>query len=101
MDTEQLAKYEAWITELESRQKILAASRTGYLRFFVGALVASAGGFFFNLWIGAATLFTGVMFCAFGFYSVMIREGDYVRELKATRREVARIRASEATPPYR
>jgi hypothetical protein len=94
MSAEQLEKYEAWIRELESRQKILASNRAAYLRGFVVALVVSAAGFFWNTWIGAATLFTGILFCAFGFYVVMVREGEYVRDLKHTRREVYRLRAA-------
>ena len=95
MSAEQLEKYEAWIRELESRQKILASNRTAYLRGFVLAFALSALGFFWNTWIGAATLFTGILFCAFGFYVVMVREGEYVRDLKHTRREVHRLRLSE------
>jgi uncharacterized membrane protein len=92
----QLAKYEAWILELEQRQRTLAGTRTGYLRFFTGALAASALGFFWNPWVGVGTLLTGIIFCAFGFYVVLRREGDYVRELAEARETTRSLRASAA-----
>jgi len=95
----QLAKYDAWIAELERRQKTLAVSRPGYLRFFAGSVVVSALGFFWNPWVGAGTFFTGLLFCAFGFYVVLRRDGEYVRELTAVRETAQRLREeAEARP---
>ncbi len=88
----QLAKYEAWIRELEARQTTLAGSRTRYLRFFIGAAIASIVGFAWNPWVGAGTLCTGLLFCLFGFYVVVVRERDYVRELEEARAMARRLR---------
>lgn len=92
MSAEQAAKYEDWIRELEARQKALAGSRQRYLTFFAAALVASTFGFAWNAWIGAATLATGILFCAFGFYVVLARDGQYTREIEATRRTARALR---------
>ena len=97
MSAEQVAKYEAWIRELEARQKTLAASRRRYLGFFVAALVASTLGFVWNAWVGAAGLVTGILFCVFGFYVVLARDGQYTREIEATRRTVTTLRRGGAT----
>jgi hypothetical protein len=94
----QLAKYEAWIAELERRQTTLAGSRRGYLRFFAASLAVSSLGFVWNPWVGAGTLFTGVLFCAFGFYVVLRREGEYVRELAAVRETARRLRKGAEAP---
>jgi hypothetical protein len=94
----QLAKYEAWIAELERRRKTLATSRPGYLRFFAGSVVVSSLGFICSPWIGAGTFFTGLLFCAFGFYVVLRREGEYVRELTALRETAQRLRESAEAP---
>ena len=97
MSAEQLARYEDWIRELEARQATLAGSRRRYLRFFVGVMVASIAGFVWSAWVGAATLFTGVLFCLFGVYVVLGRERDYRDELAATRRTVRDLRRALAT----
>jgi Flp pilus assembly protein TadB len=94
-DLAQLAKYDAWIEELERRQKTLAGNRRGYLRFFAGALVASGVGFVWNTWVGVGTVVTGLLFFAFGVYVVLRREGDYVRELKEARETAERLREAE------
>ena len=87
-----LAKYDAWIRELEQRQRTLAGSRLSYLRFFAGAGVVSCVGFAWNPWVGAGSLVTGVLFGAFGFYVVLRREGEYVRELGEARETAGRLR---------
>jgi len=99
VSTEQIEKYETWIRELEARQKTLAGSRQGYLRFFAGVLVASGAGFVWNPFLGAATLVTGVLFCAFGFYVVLGRERDYRDELVAMRRTAEDLRRAAGPPP--
>jgi hypothetical protein len=98
-DLARLAKYDAWVEELERRQKTLAASRPGYLRFFAGSVVVSSLGFLWNPWVGAGTFVTGLLFCAFGFYVVLRREGEYVRELTAVRETAQRLRESAEAPP--
>ncbi len=95
---EKLAKYEAWILELESRQRTLATSRATYARLFAASLVLSFAGFFWNQWVGAGALLTGILFCIFGYYAIAVRQGDYERELKQTRREVARLRETATKP---
>lgn len=90
---EQLAKIGAWIVELEARQKKLGASRTGYLRFFVGALAVSGLGFVWNLWFGVGAFLTGILFCAFGFYVVLVRESDYRHEIAQLRKDAERLRS--------
>lgn len=89
---EKLAKYEGWIRDLEARQKALAGQRSFYLRTFVALAVGSAAGFFVHPWIGAACLFTGVLMCLFGFYVVLVREGEYTRELELARRDAEAMR---------
>lgn len=87
-----LLAYDAWIVELTARQKELAGQRRFYLRLFVAIPFVSGLAFFVNLWLGAAALFTGVLMCAFGFYVVMGRESEYVRELALTRRAAEELR---------
>jgi hypothetical protein len=98
VSAEQVTKYEAWIRELEARQRTLAASRSGYLGFFAAMLVVSTLGFAWNAWVGAATLVTGILFCAFGLYVVLARDGQYTREIEATRRTVTALRRDGARP---
>jgi hypothetical protein len=81
MSREQLVKYETWIREIERRRDDIASKRTGYLRFFVGMLVASNLGFFWGVWFGVGSLLTGILCCLFGFYTVLYREGEYVDEI--------------------
>ena len=89
----QLAAYEAWIVALTARQKDLASQRSFYLRLFVAIPFVAGLGFLVHLWIGVAALFTGVLMCAFGFYVVMGRESEYVREIALTRRAADELRA--------
>jgi hypothetical protein len=93
-DEAQLAAYEAWIVTLTARQKELASQRSFYLRLFVALPFVAGLGFLVHLWIGAAALFTGVLMCAFGFYVVMGRESEYVREIALTRRAADDLRAA-------
>ena len=93
---EQITKYERWIGELEARQRTLAASRSSYLRFFLGSLVASMFGYFWNVWFGAATVLTGVLFCGFGFYVVLVRLAEYRSELATLRETVRQFRAQRS-----
>ncbi len=60
----------------------------------MGALLVSTTGFLRNVWVGVGAVFTGAMFCAFGFYTLRIRKDDYARELREARKEVARLRSS-------
>jgi len=89
-----LAAYEAWIATLTERQKELASQRSFYLRLFVALPFVAGLGFFVHVWVGAAALFTGVLMCAFGFYVVMGRQAEYVREIALTRRAADDLRAS-------
>jgi len=84
--------YEAAIRELETRQAELEKNRGGYMKIFVALAVISAGGFFWNVWLGAATLFTGALMCLFGVYVVRVRAGDYALELEHLRETVAELR---------
>jgi NADH:ubiquinone oxidoreductase subunit 3 (subunit A) len=93
---QKLAKYEASIREIESRQAELHASRTGYQRLFVAIAVVSALGFAWNKMLGAATLFTGVLMCAFGFYTVRVRLSDYRHELAGLREVAGQLRERES-----
>ncbi len=92
MSAPQLAKYEAWIRELEQRQRTLAGSRTRYLLFFGAAAPVSSLGFVWGPWVGAGALFSGLVFGVFGFYAVRVRERDYVRELGEARETARRLR---------
>jgi hypothetical protein len=94
MSADQLARYEAWISELESRQKDIAKKRPGYLRLLVGLLIGSTIGFVWGVWIGVGALLTGVLVCLFGFYTVLFRESEYVKELKSLRRVASDLRAA-------
>jgi hypothetical protein len=89
---ERIAKYTAWLSELEARQRDLDARRPRLERIFLGALVASSGGFLWNLWIGAATLFTGVLVFVFGFYTLRVRARDYRSEIAQTRATLEDLR---------
>jgi hypothetical protein len=90
----QIAKYERWLGELESRRDRLAQNRDRYIRFFVGAMVASAAGFVCNAWIGIASLFTGGMVCMFGCYVVLLRGWEYTREIGECKRRIASLQRS-------
>jgi hypothetical protein len=90
---EQLAKYEDWIREIERRQADIAVNRPRYLRFLVGLLVASLLGFLVGTWFGVGTLVVGILMCAFGFYTVLFREGEYEQELVHLRNVAKGLRA--------
>jgi hypothetical protein len=92
--SEQLEKYEAWIQELERRQIDIAVNRPRYLRFLVGLLIASTLGFFWGVWFGLGALVTGILMCAFGFYTVLFREGEYEKELAHLRHVADELRAA-------
>jgi hypothetical protein len=89
---ERVAKYTAWLSEIETRQRDLEARRPTLQRVFVGALLASLGGFLWSPWIGAGTLFTGVLVCVFGFYTLRVRARDYRVELAHTRATLEDLR---------
>jgi small basic protein len=97
MDREMLSKYEAWSAKLQSNIQDMGRQRRVFRRMFVGAVVLSAIGFFWGVWLGVATFFTGIMVCGAGLYITMTREWEYERELKRTRAEVDRIRAEAPT----
>ncbi len=98
MDAAKLVKYEAWIHELEARQRDHAARRPSHLRLFAAIAAVSVVGFAWNAWVGIGALLTGVMCALFGIYVINVREGDYERELRHARREVAELRARLAAP---
>jgi hypothetical protein len=89
----QLVKYEDWIREIERRQADIGVNRPRYLRFLVGLLFASLLGFIWGAWFGAGTLVVGILMCAFGFYTVLFREGEYEKELVHLRHVAAGLRA--------
>ena len=78
--------------DLEARKAALGRSRGAWIRFFIALAVVSFGGFFFGPWVGGASIFTGLLMCAFGVYTVLVREGDYDRDLAGARRDLARLR---------
>ncbi len=90
---DQLAKYEAWIVELERRRRDIAVNRPRYLRSLVGLLLASTLGFLWGVWFGVGALVTGILMCAFGFYTVLFREGEYEKELVHLRHVADGLRA--------
>jgi hypothetical protein len=101
VETERLEKYEAWVHTLESRQRELSSGRGMHVRLFLGFFVVSFAGFAFNRWIGIASVLTGMMCCAFGFYVVGVRANDYARELKVTRRELQQLASASSAVPGR
>jgi hypothetical protein len=94
MTAERIAKLEAWIGELEARQRHLARTRGAWLRSFAVLAFLSFTGFLFGPWIGAACAFTGCLMAVFGVYTISVRAGDYERDLANARRDVTRLRAS-------
>ena len=94
MNSERLAKYEGWVRELEARQKNLANTRARYSRLFVGLAVVSPFGFVWGPRFGLGALFTGLVMCAYGFYTVVVREQQYVREIAQTRSDIEDLRDS-------
>lgn len=99
-DQEKLAKYEEAIRELEARQAELEKNRGAYMKVFAVIVVASLAGFAWNVWLGAATLFTGALMGLFGVYVVRVRAGDYALELAHLRETVDDLRddANHADP---
>jgi hypothetical protein len=98
-EEDQVEKYEAWAAKLEANITELRHQRRTFFRIFFGAVGVSAIGFFFGVWLGVATFFTGVMVCVAGVYISTTRTWEYERELERTREEIARMRprASEST----
>jgi hypothetical protein len=92
MSQELIAKYEIWAERLERNIDQLAKQRRTFRLMFFGAAVVSAVGFFFGVWIGVATFFTGIMVCTAGLYITITREWEYERELKRMREEITRLR---------
>jgi len=99
MNAERIAKLEAWIRELEARQRHLATTRGAWLRGFAILAVVSFAGFLFGPWVGAASAFTGCLMAVFGAYTVFVRESDYERDLANARRDVARLRGETVPSP--
>ena len=93
MESERIAKLEAWIREVEARLARHRATKGKWLRGFVVLAIVSFAGFVLGPWVGAACAFTGVMMAVFGVYTVLVREGDYERDLENARRDVERLRA--------
>ena len=96
-DQEMLPKYEAWIAKLQSNIRDMGRQRRAFRIIFVAAVVLSAIGFFWGVWLGVGTLATGVMVSGAGLYITMTREWEYERELKRTRDEVTRLRMDPKT----
>ncbi len=97
-ELEKLAKYEEAIRELEAREADLARSRGGYMKIFTALALVSLAGFFWNVWAGAATLFTGVLMFIFGVYVVRVRAGDYSLELMHLRETAEELRSTMRAP---
>ena len=91
-DSEMAPKYEAWIAKLQSNIHDMGRQRRIFRMMFVGAVVLSAVGFFWGVWLGVATFATGVMVCGAGLYITMTREWEYERELKRTRDDLQRLK---------
>ena len=98
-DQEMLPKYEAWIAKLQSNIQDMGRQRRAFRIIFVAAVVLSAVGFFWGVWLGVGTLATGVMVSGAGLYITMTREWEYERELKRTRDEVTRLRLQDDQRP--
>ena len=92
MSADQVAKYEAWILKLESNINDMHRQRRAFLWILFGAVVVSAVGFFWGVWLGAATFFTGLMIAGAGLYITMMREAEYKEELAQTKLDVTRMR---------
>ncbi len=97
MSDTRIARYEAWIQELERRQEDIARKQPGYIRFFVAIPLTSILGFIWGSRIGIGALLTGILMCAFGCYTVLFRAGEYERELVGLRRVAEDLRAD--APP--
>jgi hypothetical protein len=90
---EQLAKYEAWIAELEQRRAKILRERSGYIRVLIGILIASNVGFFWGRWPGAVTLFSGILIFGYGWLTVMGLEWDCINEIESMRRGTELLRS--------
>ncbi len=95
---QRLAKYEAWIREIERRQAELGRNRTGYMRGFFLLPPLSLVGFLWGGKIGGGALFTGIIMAAFGIYTVLVREGDYELNLAHLRKHAAALREAAREP---
>jgi hypothetical protein len=89
------AKYQAWIEKLESNIRDMGRQKRIFHMMFFGSVVVSAIGFFWGVWLGVATFFTGVMICVAGLYITMTRTWEYERELERTRADLRRLRAEQ------
>ncbi len=96
-DRDKLEKYQEAIRELEARQQELEKSRGGYMKLFAGLVIISLAGFFWNVWLGAATFITGALMGLFGAYVVRVRAGDYALELDHLRETVDDLRGEAVT----
>ncbi len=95
MSETQLSKYEAWIRRIEGLQAKDARQRPVYFKIFVAIPLVGALGFIWGVWFGVASFLTGLMMCGFGFYTFLMIEGDYERELEALRRHTDALRQAE------
>jgi hypothetical protein len=93
MSEDMLPKYEAWTEKLQSNIRDMGRQKRAFHMMFFGSVIVSAIGFFWGVWLGVATFFTGVMVCVAGLYITMTRTWEYERELKRTQQEIARIRS--------
>src|SRR4051794_13027374 len=94
-DHEMLPKYEAWIAKLQSNIRDMGRQRRAFRIIFVAAVVLSAIGFFWGVWLGVGPPAPGVMVSGGGLYSTRPREWEYERELKPTRQEVMRLQGDQ------
>ncbi len=94
---ELVAKYSAWIVEVEGRARTLERSRPAYQRLFVAVFLLSGAGYFWNAWVGAGSVFSGLLFCVFGFYALAIRARDYRHELAHARATVRGLLDADAS----
>ena len=95
MGETQLEKYEAWIRRIEELQAKDIRRRPIYYRIFVGIPLVFSLGFIWGVWFGVASFLTGLMMCGFGFYTFLMIEGDYERELEGLRRSAEDLRGAE------
>ena len=92
MKRQKLVKYEEAIRDIEARSASLSQNRAGYMRMFALFVVLSFAGYFWSKWVGAATLFTGVLMFIFGVYVVRMRARDYRYELEGLRETADALR---------
>ena len=68
MTNESLSKYELWGQTLQGNIEAMHRQKRMFRIMFFGAAILSAIGFFFGVWIGVGTFFTGIMVCGAGLY---------------------------------